>query len=306
MHHHFLPPPYIKAIEERLLHSHGRQKSSEMTGWSPAADLERMDEAGVALAIGSISIPGIWFGDVALARRMAREWNEYAATVARDHPGRFGFFAVIAPPDIEGSLAEIAYALDVLDADGIALLSNYDGRWLGDTAFRPMLSELDRRKAVVFVHPTLAFDGRTVPGIRAQILEAPFDTTRTIVSLLLSGAFSNFPDIRFIFSHGGGTIPFLAGRIAALSDTPGALKPPEVLEQLRGLYFDTALVMNQPSLAALTSFAAPSRILLGTDAPFLPMNETIDGWRKIELGPAARDWIERGNAMALLPRFTPA
>jgi predicted TIM-barrel fold metal-dependent hydrolase len=156
------------------------------------------------------------------------------------------------------------------------------------------------------VHPTLAFEGRTVPGIRAQILEAPFDTTRTIVSLMLNGAFSNFPDIRFIFSHGGGTIPFLAGRIAALSDTPGALPPDEVLAQLRRLYFDTALVMNQPSLAALTSFAAPSHILLGTDAPFLPMNETLEAWRKIELGSDVRERIERDNTAALLQRFSPA
>jgi predicted TIM-barrel fold metal-dependent hydrolase len=306
VHHHFLPPSYIKAVEERLLLSHGRQKSSEMTGWSPAADLERMDKAGISCAIGSISIPGVWFGDADFARRTAREWNEYAATVACDHPGRFGFFAVVAPPDTEGSLIEIEYALDVLKADGIALLSNYDGRWLGDAAFRPVLSELNRKKAVVFVHPTLAFEGRTVPGIRAQILEAPFDTTRTIVSLMLNGAFSNFPDIRFVFAHGGGTIPFLAGRIAALSDAPGALHADEVLAQLRRLYFDTALVMNQPSLTALMAFAAPSRILLGTDAPFLPMNETMEGWRKIELGSDVRERIERDNAAALLRRFTPA
>ena len=213
VHHHFLPTRYIKAVEEKLLFSHGRQKSSEMMKWTPASDLDHMNNAGIALAVGSMSIPGVWFGDVEFARRMAREWNDYAATVVRDYPGRFGFFAVVDPPDIEGSLVEIEYALDVLKADGIALLSNYDGRWLGDAAFRPVLSELNCRKAVVFVHPTLAFEGRTVPGIRSQILEAPFDTTRTIVSLLLGGAFSSFTDIKFIFSHGGGTIPYLAGRV---------------------------------------------------------------------------------------------
>lgn len=305
VHHHFLPPGYIKTIEERLLLSHGRRKSSEMTGWTPATDLDRMDNAGIARAIGSISIPGVWFGDIEFARRMAREWNDYAATVVRDYPGRFGFFAVVAPPDVEGSLAEIAYALDVLKADGIALLSNYDGRWLGDIAFRPVLSELNRKRAIVFVHPTLAFEGRTVPGIRSQILEAPFDTTRTIVSLMLGGAFSEFPDIKFIFSHGGGTIPYLAGRVAALSDTPGGLRPDEVLGQLQRLYFDTALVMNAPAIAALTAFATPSRILLGSDAPFLPLEATMAGWQNLDLGSDIRRRIERDNAAALLPRLSP-
>ena len=285
-----------------MLFSHGRQKSSEMMKWTPASDLDHMNNAGIALAVGSMSIPGVWFGDVEFARRMAREWNDYAATVVRDYPGRFGFFAVVAPPDIEGSLVEIEYALDVLKADGIALLSNYDGQWLGDAAFRPVLSELNRRKAVVFVHPTLAFEGRTVPGIRSQILEAPFDTTRTIVSLLLGGAFSSFPDIKFIFSHGGGAIPYLAGRVAALSDTPGGLQTDEIADQLKRLYFDTALVMNEPSMAALTTFVAPSQILLGTDAPFLSAEGTIDGWQKLSLEPDIRRRIERDNAAAILRR----
>ncbi len=287
-----------------MLSSHGRQKSAEMMKWTPASDLEHMDNAGIALAIGSISIPGVWFGDVAFARRMAREWNDYAAAVVRDHQGRFGFFAVVAPPDIEGSLVEIEYALDVLKADGVALLSNYDGRWLGDAEFRPVLSELNRKKAVVFVHPTLAFEGRTIPGLRSQILEAPFDTTRTIVSLLLGGAFSSFPDIKFIFSHGGGAMPYLAGRVAALSDMPGDVKPDEIVEQLKRLYFDTALIMNEPSMAALTTFAAPSQILLGTDAPFLSAESTIDGWQKLSLEPDVRRLIERDNAAAILQRVS--
>jgi predicted TIM-barrel fold metal-dependent hydrolase len=301
VHHHFLLPHYIKAIEDRLLLSHGKQKSADMVGWSPAADIEHMDAAGIERAIGSISIPGVWFGDVALARRMAREWNEAAATIVRDHPGRFGFFAVVAPPDVDGTLDEIAYALDVLNADGIALLSNYDGRWLGDAAFAPVLSELNRRQAVAFVHPTLAFEGRTVPGLRSQILEAPFDTTRTIISLLFSGALSNCPDIRFIFAHGGGAIPYLAGRVAALCGTPD-MPSAAMADQLKQLYFDTALVMNAPAMAALTTFSAPSHILLGTDAPFLSLETEIAAWQTIGLDPQLRGRIERDNAAAVLRR----
>jgi 6-methylsalicylate decarboxylase len=302
VHHHFLPPGYIRTIEERLLLSHGKRHAAQMTGWSPVVDIDHMDAAGITLAIGSISIPGVWFGEVELARRLAREWNEYAAAVVRDHPGRFGFFAAIAPPDIDGSLSEIEYALDVLKADGIALLSNYDGRWLGDAEFGPIMSELNGRSAVVFVHPTLAFEGRTLPGIRSQILEAPFDTTRTIVSLLINGVLSSCPDIRFIFAHGGGAIPYLAGRIAALFDRSGESQHDLFHDQLRQLYFDTALVMNEPAMAALRAFSPRSRLLLGTDSPFLSAETVIDTWQKIELDPEVRALIERGNATALLRR----
>jgi len=187
-------------------------------------------------------------------------------------------------------------------ADGIALLSNYDGRWLGDIEFRPLMSELNRRNAVVFVHPTLAFEGRTVPGLRFQILEAPFDTTRTIVSLLVNGVLSSCPDIRFIFAHGGGAIPYLAGRVAALSDGSGDMPRDQIYQQLRRLYFDTALVMNEPALAALRTFSPQSRILLGTDSPFLSAEAEIGAWRNVGLDPTVRGLIERDNAAALLRR----
>jgi 6-methylsalicylate decarboxylase len=302
VHHHFLPPGYIQTVEARLLTTHGRLHAAQMTNWSPAADVERMDAAGIALAIGSISIPGVWFGEAEPARLMAREWNEYAANVVIDYPGRFGFFAVIAPPDIDGSLREIEYALDVLKADGIALLSNYDGRWLGDAAFKPVISELHRRRAVVFVHPTLAFEGRTLPGIRAQILEAPFDTTRTIVSLLINGVLSSYNDIRFIFAHGGGVMPYLAGRVAALSDGADEVSQRIVRDQFRRLYFDTALVMNEPAMAALRAFTSDSRILFGTDAPFVSPEAETETWRRVGLDAETRDSIERRNAAAILRR----
>ena len=223
-------------------------------------------------------------------------------TIVREHPGRFGFFAVIAPPDIEGSLIEIEYALDVLKADGIALLSNYDDRWLGDCEFRPIISELNRRNAVVFVHPTLAFEGRTLPGLRSQILEAPFDTTRTILSLLINGVLSSCPDIRFVFAHGGGALPYLAGRLATLTHGSDDMQREKFEEQLRRLYFDTALVMNVPAMAALRAFSPPSQILLGTDSPFLSAKTEIDAWLKLGLDAVLCERVEQENAAALLQR----
>lgn len=302
VHHHFLPAAYMKGIEDRLPPGRGRQRAE---GWSPARDVEQMDAAGIAVTIGSVPIPGIWFGDADASRKMAREFNEYAATVVSGHPGRFGFFAAVAPPDVDGSLAEIDYALEDLDADGIALLSSYDGRWLGDAAFSPVMDELDRRKAIVFVHPSSLPEDVTPPGIKSHILEGPFDTTRTVFSLLSSGTLSRCPGIRFIFAHGGGAVPYLAGRVATLSSRTGDMTPDCIRDLLAGLYFDTALVMDEPALAALTAFAPPTQILLGIDSPILPPDTAIGTWRGIGLDPDLRRRIERGNAEALLSRLSP-
>ena len=299
VHHHFLAPCYMDAIADKLAMGRGRQRAAN---WSPAIDIEQMDAAGIALTIASIPIPGVWFGDIAMARSLARDWNEYAATAARDHPKRFGFFAAIAPPDVEGSLGEIAYAMDVLQADGISLMSSYDGRWLGDDAFRPVLAELNHRKAVVFVHPAALPEDITPKGIKSHLLEGPFDTTRTIFSLLVSGALSSCPDIRFIFAHGGGALPYLAGRVGALSSGTGDMTPQRIRDLLDRLYFDTALVINQPSLAALTAFCPQTRILFGVDSPILAPEAELISWTGIGLPPDLRRQIERGNAAALLGR----
>jgi predicted TIM-barrel fold metal-dependent hydrolase len=297
VHHHFLPPAYMKAIGDKLAMGRGRQRSGS---WSPASDVEQMDRAGIALAIGSISIPGLWFGDANGSRRMAREWNEYAASVVRDHPGRFDFFAAIAPPDVDGSLSEIEYALDVLKAGGVALMSSYDSRWLGDAAFLPVIAELNRRKSVVFVHPAALPEEGTPPGIKSHVLEGPFDTTRTVFSLLRNGVLARCPDIRFIFAHGGGAVPYLAGRVATLSHGEDDMTPDRIRELLGKLYFDTALTINQPALAALTAFCRRTHILLGTDSPILPPEGEIEAWRGLDLDFDLRRLIERDNAATLL------
>ena len=155
------------------------------------------------IAINSLSTPGVWFDDGEAGRARSRECNEYGAKLMRDFPGRFGIFAAIPLPDTEGSLSETAYALDVLKLDGVGVLSSYAGKFLGDPKFNPVFEELNRRTAIVFVHPTLCC-GNPIPGLGGTILEVPMDTTRTITSLLINGTFARYPDIRFIFSHSHG------------------------------------------------------------------------------------------------------
>jgi 6-methylsalicylate decarboxylase len=308
IHHHFLPQPYMHEEHERIAgFSHGAMSSDRLLNWTPEQALEVMDQNGIELAIGSISMPGVWYGDVPAARRLSRAWNEAAAKMVQDYPGRFGFFGVVAPPDPDGALEEIAYALDTLKADGIGLVSNYDGRELGDPSFAPVLEELNRRKAVVYVHPTVApCCASLIPGLLPQMIEFPFDTTRTIASLLVSGTLARLGDIRWIFSHGGGTLPFLAARMneIARANKEAAERNPRGIEyQLKQLYCDTASANSAPQLAAMISFFPPSHILFGSDYPFVPPQQRIEGIEHYPMSPQLRAGIDRGNALELLARL---
>src|SRR5687767_6851508 len=220
VHHHFLPPAYLARKREQVIRiSSGINSVLE---WTPQRSLEMMDAHGVERSYLSLSAPGVWFGNAEEARSLARLSNEYGARVKADHPGRFGFFAVTPLPDVEGSLAEIGHALDRLGADGIGLFTNYGGKYLGDPAFFPLYEELNRRSAVVYVHPILApCCAGLQAGIPPAFLEFPFDTTRAVTSLIYSGALERFPNIRYIFSHGAGSVPMLVERISAIATRPG-------------------------------------------------------------------------------------
>jgi predicted TIM-barrel fold metal-dependent hydrolase len=208
VHHHFSPPQWIAAVKGREL----LQRAN--TGWTPARSVEDMDNAGVATAVVSITNPGLWFGDKEATRQMARECNDYGAKLVQDNPNRFGLFAAMPLPDIDATLREIEYAYDTLRADGIHLFTSYGDTWLGNAAFTPVMAELNRRKAVIHVHPTAANCCKNLlPDVPSGIMEYGTDTTRAILGVMFSGTATRFPDIRYIWSHAGGTAPFLAGRI---------------------------------------------------------------------------------------------
>jgi len=303
VHHHFFPPAYLDKIEEVV----GNKPSPLMTGWSAAGVLDHMDKSGVATAILSMSPWGPHFKDAAQAKALARACNDYAAQTSRDHPGRFGLFAAMPLPDIDGALAEIAYALDTLKADGIGLMTSYGDKWPGDPAFAPVWEELNRRKAVAYFHPnTPQCCGGLVPGSSPAMLEWPYDTGRAVLSLLLSGSLVKYPDIKWIFSHAGGPVPALAGRIVNMTRARpdlAQIAPEGVMHELTRLHYDTANAYFAPTMAALLKFVPASQVLFGSDYPYFTLEQNVDGLADIPLARAERQAIDRANAARLMPRL---
>jgi predicted TIM-barrel fold metal-dependent hydrolase len=303
VHHHFVPPLF-----RRVASAHGLL-NRYLTDMSITRSLEAMDRNEVATAVLSIPAPGVWYGKVAIARRIARDANEFAAVSAREHHGRFGMFATLPLPDVEGALAEAAYALDQLRADGIHMWTSYGDFWLGDRRLRPLLEELNRRRAVVFVHPhTPNCCGQLLPQVPDQFIEYPTDTTRAIASLVFSGVAHAFPAIRWIFCHAGGTMPFLIGRFQYLGNiqartAEGAGKIPQgVMYELKRLYFDTAQAADPYALGPLRGLVDPDHICFGTDFPYRAIGADVRGLAACGLfGSGELRGIERDNALRLMP-----
>jgi predicted TIM-barrel fold metal-dependent hydrolase len=307
VHHHILPPNYVRMVGDARIGP--LIVAGKTPVWTPQHSIEAMDRNGIEKAVTSISAPGLWFGDVEATKALTRECNEFAAQIRSDHPNRFGLFASLPLPDIDGSLREIAYALDTLKADGVGLLTNYDGKYPGDPVFAPVFDELNRRGAIVYFHPTEAPCCHADPlQIPAATLDFPFDTTKAVTSLLFGGTFARCRDIRFIFSHAGGTIPFLAQRIARLEARPEFRDsvPDGVMFELKRLFFDTALSANSFAFSALLQLVTADQVLFGSDYPFAPeatMTATVNGLKDLGLPPETLLAIERTNALKLLRSF---
>ncbi len=301
VHHHVTPP---SLVAEKMRAGAG---GGPTYAWSIGKTLDDMEKGGVRAAIISLPHPiGVW-PDQKNTRGLTREWNDYVARLAQDHPGRFGQFAMLPILDIDGALREIEYAYDVLKADGINLMTNIGDKWLGDPYYDPIFAELDRRKAVIYTHPDAPDCTRGVlPGIRDSVIEFGTDTTRAITRLLFSGAAMRFGNIRWIFSHAGGTAPFLAERLIRYAETEKGMKervPDGVVAYLRRFYYDTAQAAHPWALASLTRLVEISQIVFGTDFPWRTAAETAKGLREFGFSESELNAIECGNAAGLLPRW---
>ena len=314
-HHHFVSPAFLKALSSKQ----GRKLEGFTSyfplglwqNYSPAKDIELMDKQGVATAMISVTSPGVWFGDREEARKLAREMNEYGAKMASDYKGRYGLFALLPLPLIDESLREIEYAFDTLKADGVGVLTSYGNRWLGDTAFQPVFDELNRRRAVVYTHPIDAPCCQDLwPDVNPTTLEFPTDTARTILSLLVTNAAARYADTRFVFSHGGGTMPAVIGRLGiGGADTLTAVlgrpaEPNSRLYHLRRFYYDTAMSTNVVQMQALKTIAGVSQIVFGTDYPFGgDAARHLTGLQSCGLTADELRSIQRDNAARFLPKY---
>jgi 6-methylsalicylate decarboxylase len=298
VHHHYVPPTQGEAK---------RQAGSPPPKWTVQMSLDDMDKGGVQTAVLSLVEPGVWFGDVEQGRKLARESNDYGVQLAKDNPGRFGLFAAIPLPDTEGSLREIEYALDVLKVDGIGLFTSYDGKYLGDPAFVPVFEELNRRKAVVYTHPTSpACCANMIKGVQTATIEYATETTRTIASLVFGegGTAFSCPDIRFIWSHSGGTLPFLIGRFIRQQMVKKDPRMPDGPVPVVQKYFYEIAQGNLPGqFAALLKLVPVSQLMFGSDFPFREAMEAAGGLGSYDFSDAERKLINRETAVRLMPRL---
>ena len=303
-HNHVIPPDYRKVLQKAGIDDAGGRAVPD---WSLESALETMKALDVGAAIMSVSAPGTTFlPKPADAASLARDLNDYSAGVVRSAPDRFGFFATLPMPHIEESVTEAVRALDDLGADGIVLLANHAGTYVGEDGQDDLFTALDERSAVVFIHPA-ELPGPTVPGVTQWATDFLLDTTRAAYLLVRNGIRQRYPNIRFILSHAGGFVPYASHRMAMAIFADTGRNPGEILDEFSSFYFDTALSSTAAALPSLLAFAKPGHITFGSDFPFAPLIASqyfTEGLEKYDgLDDAARTAINRTNALALFPRL---
>jgi 6-methylsalicylate decarboxylase len=305
VHQHVVPPFWADALQA----NGGDPSGWHSPKWSPASAIEFMDSQQIATGVLSLTAPSVVGWKPYERRDMARRVNEYTGNLVAKSPDRFGNFATLPLPDVDGALMEIEHAFGALKADGVVLLSNYEGRYLGDAVFAPIWSELDRRSAVVFIHP-----GKpaipTIEGIPGPVIDYPFDTTRTAVQMVLNGVMDRHRQMKVILSHAGGFLPYASHRFAELAPAVRSDVPTteELLAAFRRFYFDTALSSGPAALPTLHAFAGAQQVLYGSDFPYAPASVGASFTRKLDayegFNAAEHAAINRGNALRLFPRLT--
>jgi len=305
--HHHMFPPFVQDLWKK----ENVRTAPVVMRWKLEDTLGQMNQAGVAttvlsvLAAGGFNLPKL---SVEEHRRLARLANDHAVKVRSDHPGRFGIFAYVPMPDIDGTLKEIEYALDAIKADGIIISTSYGNQFLGDPDFKAIMDEFQRRRAVVYVHPGRPECCDTLtPNVPGSFTEYPQDTNRTVMSLLFSGTFTRTRDVRWIFSHGGAAVPLLAGRVNSLAKiqlkNQAQVLPDGIDFELKRLYYETANAAYAPNIAALLKFAPIQQVLFGTDYPYVSVVENANDLMKAGLSTADLKAVENENAIRLMPRL---
>ena len=309
VHQHVIPDIYKSELAKVGVLGSGE---NPWPAWSIERQLELMEENGIDAVLLSIASPGAYFGSIEATKHLVKVCNEAVMGMVADHPGKFGAMGFVSLPDVEAACRDVEYALDTLKMDGINLQSHTGPRYLGDPEENELYTELDRRRAVIFVHPQRP-DVKGMPRYHhpAGYTELTFDTTRAIANMLYTGMLEKYPNIRWIMPHMGGVAPFLLFRLSYMEADPKAKGkvPKGVRHYLNSLWYDVAQSPSPLAFKALLEIADPSRILFGTDYPSARPTEKVmkDTVKAVEtfdgVDEALRERIKSGNAQALLPRF---
>lgn len=319
VHHHITPKEYVEKLASIGITEAYGQSFPE---WSPKTSLNYMKKFGISTAIMSISTPGVCLTDDQFNKGLARICNEYMAEVKNKYPNQFGGFSTIPLTNIFHAKEELSYALDELNLDGVCLYTHYNGKYLGDKIYEDFFVELNKRKTVVFIHPTDPI-GQYDPNLEIanSLIEAPFETTRAVTNLIYSGTIERYPNIKYILAHGGGTVPYLAWRIALTKYTNKETRPsilrmiydfviaggPETgIKELRNLYYDTALSSSSYALRAMQELAGSSHIVFGTDLPFaekVAPSAAKDLENYSGFSHADHEAVDYKNCYSLFPQF---
>jgi predicted TIM-barrel fold metal-dependent hydrolase len=308
VHHHILPDFFWRATNE----THNPVGGIAPAPWTKESMLSYMDDAGTNVAVTCISTPGVHMGNDQDARVLARRVNEFGAKLVQERPDRFGGFGALPLPDVDGSLHELEFALDTLKLDGVILFSNARGIYLGDKRFKPLFDELERRKAVVFVHPTASPDPSAHSlGLPDSLIDFTADTTRAVAQLHYGNTFARTPNVKYIFSHAGGTIPYLATRFGIVDEMniiPGMEERGTAADTLKRLYWDTALSWRPPILRMLRSEIGLTQVLFGSDYPYLRRDLAVKCRGEVEASPELNADEARNvlacNALKLFTRLS--
>lgn len=304
VHAHVVPPFYVKAVEEA---GHRASVSAGYPAWTPELALAFMAQNDIGYAVNSISPPGVFFGDHGKAQALARRCNDYLAELMRDYPDKFGAIGILPLPNVELALKEIDYIYDTLKLDGVVLFASYGTSFLGDPVFDPILSALDARNAVVFVHPNSHPSSLSLGmNLPTFLVEFPLATTRVAANLIFSGALDRFLRIKFILAHFGGTVPYLAWRLSMaplIDERFKAFTQQRVSELVRSFYFESAQAAGPAVVAALVEAADPQRLLFGTDWPYCPPSVTVAGDATLAGSELTNSDSLRANTLRLFPRL---
>lgn len=301
-HYHPMVPEWVDAVAATT----PPDFVARMRAWTPESAIAEMDRNGVETAVLSISSPGVWFGDLEQARRLARSCNDYMAAMVRAYPRRFAMLAALPLPDVEASLAELTRAYDVLRCDGVGLATSYDDKWPADPLFAPIFSELNRRGAVVYLHPTAPSCCRKLAaGVPSVLLEYPVDTSRAMLQWILRRGSEHYPRVKIIFAHAGGLLLAGLGRLNVVSNTqPEFGLPKDFGAEVAKFYYEISSSGDEATMRLLRSYVPTDRILLGTDSPIgNGMTHNLAQFEALHLSRRDREAISRDNARALLPRL---